>query len=97
MYLLYQITFNKAILVEYGFPYPIFLTTVQLLIAMLLTQLLARTTNLLPAATEVCTTAPTRIVVVDQATIAAVACMNLRYICYHCMNFIYNCLLIYVD
>lgn len=45
--------FNKAVLSSYDFPYPIFLTTWHMILSTILTQVLSRTTNLLPGVKEV--------------------------------------------
>ncbi len=45
--------FNKAVLSSYDFPYPIFLTTWHMILSTVLTQVLSRTTNLLPGVKEV--------------------------------------------
>jgi len=45
--------FNKAILVDCDFPYPMFLTTMHMTFATVMTQVLSRTTDLLPGVKEV--------------------------------------------
>ena len=48
-----QIMFNKAVLDQLKFPYPMFLTTWHMTLATILTQLLSKTTKMLPGVTEV--------------------------------------------
>jgi len=50
---LFQILFNKAVLDQLKFPYPMFLTTWHMLLATFLTQIMSRTTNMLPGVKEV--------------------------------------------
>lgn len=45
--------FNKAILVDCDFPFPMFLTTMHMTFATVMTQVLSRTTDLLPGVKEV--------------------------------------------
>ena len=45
--------FNKAVLDQMKFPFPMFLTTWHMTLATILTQIMARTTNMLPAVHEV--------------------------------------------
>ena len=45
--------FNKAVLDQLKFPYPMFLTTWHMTLATVLTQLLSKTTKMLPGVTEV--------------------------------------------
>ena len=45
--------FNKAVLDQLKFPYPMFLTTWHMTLATILTQLLSKTTKMLPGVTEV--------------------------------------------
>lgn len=47
-----QILFNKAVLDQLKFPYPMFLTTWHMCFATLLTQIMSRTTNMLPGVRE---------------------------------------------
>mmetsp|Transcript_3786 Transcript_3786/g.4166 ORF Transcript_3786/g.4166 Transcript_3786/m.4166 type:complete len:327 (+) Transcript_3786:86-1066(+) len=47
-----MIMFNKAVLSSYDFPYPIFLTTWHMVLSTILTQILSRTTDLLPGVKE---------------------------------------------
>lgn len=48
-----QILFNKAVLDQLKFPYPMFLTTWHMFFATIMTQVLSRTTNMLPGVKEV--------------------------------------------
>ena len=48
-----QILFNKAVLDQMKFPYPMFLTTWHMFVATILTQIMARTTSMLPGVKEV--------------------------------------------
>lgn len=48
-----QILFNKAVLSNMNFPFPMFLTAWHMLFATVLTQILARTTDMLPGVKEV--------------------------------------------
>lgn len=48
-----QILFNKAVLSSMDFPFPMFLTAWHMLFATVLTQFLARTTDMLPGVQEV--------------------------------------------
>lgn len=45
--------FNKAVLDQMKFPFPMFLTTWHMSLATVLTQIMAQTTNMLPAVHEV--------------------------------------------
>jgi hypothetical protein len=45
--------FNKAVLDQLKFPYPMFLTTWHMFFATIMTQVLSRTTNMLPGVKEV--------------------------------------------
>lgn len=45
--------FNKAVLSSFEFPYPIFLTTWHMVVSTVLTQILGKTTDLLPGVREV--------------------------------------------
>lgn len=47
-----MIMFNKGVLDKYDFPFPMFLTSWHMLFATILTQIMARTTNMLPAVKE---------------------------------------------
>eukprot|EP00602_Paraphysomonas_sp_CaronLab_P001357 CAMPEP_0185024466 /NCGR_PEP_ID=MMETSP1103-20130426/7558_1 /TAXON_ID=36769 /ORGANISM="Paraphysomonas bandaiensis, Strain Caron Lab Isolate" /LENGTH=295 /DNA_ID=CAMNT_0027557445 /DNA_START=124 /DNA_END=1011 /DNA_ORIENTATION=+ len=47
-----MILFNKAVMSTLDFPFPMFLTTWHMVLATVMTQLLSRTTNLLPAVAE---------------------------------------------
>lgn len=47
-----MILFNKAVLDQLKFPYPMFLTTWHMTLATILTQIMARTTNMLPGVKE---------------------------------------------
>jgi len=47
-----MILFNKAVLDQLKFPYPMFLTTWHMVLATILTQIMARATNMLPAVKE---------------------------------------------
>jgi hypothetical protein len=49
----FQIIFNKAVLSAFDFPFPMFLTTWHMIVSMVLTQFLSRTTDLLPGVREV--------------------------------------------
>jgi hypothetical protein len=44
--------FNKAVLDQLKFPYPMFLTTWHMFLATVLTQIMSRTTNMLPGVKE---------------------------------------------
>lgn len=48
-----MIMFNKAVLDQMKFPFPMFLTTWHMTLATILTQIMSRTTNMLPAVHEV--------------------------------------------
>jgi hypothetical protein len=48
-----QILFNKAVLYSMKFPFPMFLTTWHMLFATVLTQVLSKTTDMLPGVKEV--------------------------------------------
>ena len=48
-----QILFNKAVLDQMKFPFPMFLTTWHMIFATILTQIMSRTTNMLPGVKEV--------------------------------------------
>ena len=48
-----MILFNKAVLDQMKFPFPMFLTTWHMLLATVLTQIMAKTTNMLPGVSEV--------------------------------------------
>lgn len=48
-----QILFNKAVLDQMKFPFPMFLTTWHMIFATFLTQIMSRTTNMLPGVKEV--------------------------------------------
>ena len=48
-----QILFNKAILDQFSFPFPMFLTTWHMFLATILTQIMSKTTNMLPGVREV--------------------------------------------
>ncbi len=48
-----QILFNKAVLSKMNFGFPMFLTSWHMFVACILTQILSRTTNMLPALKEV--------------------------------------------
>jgi hypothetical protein len=48
-----KILFNKAVLDQMDFPYPMFLTTWHMFLAMILTQVMSKTTNMLPGVKEV--------------------------------------------
>jgi hypothetical protein len=48
-----MILFNKSVLDTFDFPYPMFLTTWHMLLATFLTQIMARTTTMLPGVGEV--------------------------------------------
>jgi hypothetical protein len=48
-----QILFNKAVLSTMEFPFPMFITTWHMLFATVLTQVLSRTTDMLPGVKEV--------------------------------------------
>jgi hypothetical protein len=45
--------FNKAVLDQMKFPFPMFLTTWHMTLATILTQIMSRTTNMLPCVNEV--------------------------------------------
>jgi hypothetical protein len=45
--------FNKAVLSSFDFPFPMFLTTWHMVVSMVLTQFLSKTTDLLPGVREV--------------------------------------------
>ena len=47
-----MILFNKAVLDQMKFPYPMFLTTWHMVFATVMTQILSRTTNMLPGVRE---------------------------------------------
>lgn len=47
-----MIMFNKAMLDQYKFPFPMFLTTWHMAFATVLTQIMSRTTNMLPGVKE---------------------------------------------
>jgi hypothetical protein len=51
--LLAQIMFNKAVLDTMHFPFPMFLTSWHMFLATVMTQIMSRTTNMLPGVTEV--------------------------------------------
>ena len=48
-----MILFNKAVLSSLDFPFPMFLTTWHMSLAAVLTQIMSRTTNMLPGVLEV--------------------------------------------
>lgn len=48
-----MILFNKAVLDQMKFPYPMFLTTWHMFLSTVLTQIMAQTTNMLPGVQEV--------------------------------------------
>lgn len=48
-----QILFNKAVLDQMKFPYPMFLTTWHMIFATILTQIMSTATNMLPGVKEV--------------------------------------------
>lgn len=48
-----QILFNKAVLDQLKFPFPMFLTTWHMFLAMVLTQIMSKTTSMLPGVKEV--------------------------------------------
>jgi hypothetical protein len=48
-----QILFNKAVLDQLKFPFPMFLVFWHMLVATILTQIMSRTTNMLPGVKEV--------------------------------------------
>ena len=48
-----MIIFNKAVIDTLNFPYPMFLTTWHMCLATFLTQVMSRTTNMLPSVSEV--------------------------------------------
>eukprot|EP01031_Cornospumella_fuschlensis_P042434 gene42434-51839_t len=47
-----MILFNKAVLDQLKFPYPMFLTTWHMVLATILTQIMSKTTNMLPGVKE---------------------------------------------
>jgi hypothetical protein len=49
----FQILFNKAVLDQLKFPYPMFLTTWHMALATILTQIMSKTTSMLPGVKEV--------------------------------------------
>ena len=53
LYYAIQILFNKAVLSTLEFPFPMFLVTWHMVLSTVMTQILSRTTNLLPAVGEV--------------------------------------------
>lgn len=48
-----MILFNKSVLDTFDFPFPMFLTTWHMLLSSLLTQVMSRTTTMLPGVAEV--------------------------------------------
>ena len=48
-----MILFNKSVLDTFHFPFPMFLTTWHMFLATILTQIMSRTTNMLPGVAEV--------------------------------------------
>lgn len=48
-----QILFNKAVLDQLKFPFPMFLTTWHMVLATILTQIMSKTTSMLPGVKEV--------------------------------------------